>query len=187
VWSYGNGAQGRPITESTPRQPFAAARERAILLEEIARQTRHPWMEFCLPSFVYGAIGPLADLAASFRQGGSRDILDDERVKWSLIERLDLGRAYLALLQHGRGGEHFVVAEDQAISIAEFYETVAAHVGNGQVRRRSHEELSRTVDREALERMSTSQLVDATHFKQRTGWRPRENFAATAPRFLAAP
>ena len=182
VWSYGKGAAGKPITEATPFQPFPAARQRAQLQLELA-SSDHPWAQLCPPSIVYGTVGPLVDIARALRDGGTIEVLDAD-VCWSVIERLDLGRAYVALLQHGKARDNFVVAEDEPVRVVDFYAMIAARVGRGMVIRRSFAELAASLDRERLERASTSQPVDASCFKHRTGWRARESYAPSVGRFL---
>jgi nucleoside-diphosphate-sugar epimerase len=184
VWIYGNGAGGLPITEDTPLQPFAASRARVELLRELATHRDHPWTQLCPPSIVYGSVGPLAVLANELRRGGQIEVLDDDRVRWSVIERLDLGRAYGALLRRGRPGDDFVVAEDAPVGVTSFYETIAAAVGRGRVVRRALADIAATKDADWIERAMTSQPVDASRFKQRTGWRARESFATSVARLL---
>ena len=182
VWSYGNGAGGQPITEATPSQPFPAARQRVQLQLELA-SGGYPWVQLCPPSIVYGTVGPLVEIAQTLRDGGTIEVLDAD-VRWSVIERLDLGRAYGALLQHGQVRDNFVIAEDDPVRIVDFYTTIAAQIGRGAVIRRSFAELAASRDTESLERASTSQPVDASLFKDRTGWRARESFVKSVGRFL---
>lgn len=184
VWSYGRGASGGPINESTPLQPFAQARERAALLMELARQKDFPWVQFCLPSIVYGSVGPAKEIARLFRRGEAIDVLDDNSVYWSVIERLDLGRAYEQLLQHGHAGDVFVVAEDAPVSAPLFYETIANHVKAGRVVRKPLADFFTDDEDGWLEMLRTSQPVDTSRFKQRTGWRARETFLTSIGRIL---
>ncbi|HYP18365.1 MAG TPA: NAD-dependent epimerase/dehydratase family protein, partial [Opitutus sp.] len=116
VWSHGAGAEGGPITEETPLRPFAAAALRARWLHELAA-SEAPWVTFYLPSMVYGTTGPVAELVRALRDGRTVQVLDDASVRWSVIERGDLGRAYVALLRHGRAGEAFVIAEPEPVSV----------------------------------------------------------------------
>jgi len=185
VWMYGNGAGGAPITEATPWRPFALSRERNELLRELGTRREFPWAQLCPPSFVYGNFASTRQIVETLRQGGSIPVLDDESVWWSVIERLDLGRAFVALLRHGRPGDNFVVAEDEPVRVIAFYEAIAAAVGRGCIVREPLEHAMRTRDPGWLEVARTSQPVDATRFKQRTGWQAREKFATSAPRIFS--
>jgi nucleoside-diphosphate-sugar epimerase len=88
------------------------------------------------------------------------------------------------LLDHGRPGDSYVVAEDEPVSVIAFHETLAALVGRGRVERRSREHFAVTRDADWFEVATTSQPVDASAFKQRTGWAARERFVTSVGRFL---
>lgn len=184
VWSYGTGAGGNPISEATSLRPFKAAEKRAALLRELAHRREHPWVQFFPPSMVYGSTGSLPDIARTFRAGGTVEVLDDDTVLWSVIERLDLGRAYLALLHHGKPRDRFVVAEDKPVRMVDFYTTIAAHIGRGTVVRKPLAAKAAAMSEDMLEVIQTSQPVDASRFKQGTGWRAQESFATSVQRFL---
>jgi nucleoside-diphosphate-sugar epimerase len=184
VWSYGTGAGGQPLHEGIVRKPFAAARGRTTLVRELLTNPDFPWVELCPPSLVYGSVGPLAGIIASLRNGGTFHAPADTSVKWSLVERIDLGRAYRALVENGRPRDSFVVAEDQALPILEFYETVRALVGRGFIVGKSRAELAASLDPESFERACTGQPVDSSYFKRRTGWHAHNSFKEALPRFL---
>ncbi len=176
VWIYGNCAKGSFIDESTTHTPREAAAGRSLLMTELAARRDSRWAKFCLPSFVYGSTGPLIDIANRFRDGDV-EVLDDESVLWSVIERLDLGRAYLALLRCGKPGDYYLVAENAPVSVVVLHETIAGHLQCGHVIRKPSTQLART---------STSHPVNSERFKQNTGWRARESFMTSFARFLPA-
>jgi nucleoside-diphosphate-sugar epimerase len=184
VWSYGTGAAGGLIHERTPQQPFSAARDRVHLEQHLLGQRAWPWLVVHPPSLVYGSGGPLQRIAEQLRAGAVIEVLEDERVLWSLVEQEDLGRAYVALLRHGRPGETYVVAEEAAVPVPVFYERVAAAVGAGAIRRLPWPAFAAASAEERLHR-GTSQPVDATLIRQRTGWQPRECFAEALPRLVS--
>ena len=185
VWSCGTGANGHPITENTPPRPFKMSEARVELWRELENRRDFPWAQLCLPSMVYGSVGPLISIANAFRSGATIDVLDEE-VKWSVIERLDLGRAYLALLHHGKAGDRYLVAEDAPVSVRTFYETVRAIVGRGAIALKPLAEFSASMAADALERKRTSQPVDSSRFKRATGWRAEEKFATSIKALLAS-
>lgn len=184
VWSYGTGAGGGHINAQTPMHPFPSARERARLVRELLARRSYPWLILDPPSLVYGASGPLQALAQALRAGAEVDVLDDRRVLWSVIEQLDLGRAYGALLQHGQAGDSFVVAEDDPVGVVEYYEAVARQIGCGKILLHPATHLDRA-NHDDWVRRRTSQPVDSTHLRARTGWLPRERFATSFVRFLS--
>jgi nucleoside-diphosphate-sugar epimerase len=185
VWSYGNGARGQPIRETTPLMPFAAARARVELVRELLLQTRFPWVVVDPPSMVYGEVGPVAELVRALRNGMSIEVLDDDSVLWSVVERVDLGRACVALLEHAQAGESFLVAETDAVSVPQFYQTIADAVGCGRIVRKSISAFA-SADASERERRCTSQPVDSSRLRSRTGWRPRSFFAETIRNFARA-
>ncbi|HEY4245478.1 MAG TPA: NAD-dependent epimerase/dehydratase family protein [Lacunisphaera sp.] len=184
VWSWGTGSNGQPITETTLQRPFKVSKARVELWRELESRRAFPWAQLCLPSMVYGSVGPLISIANAFRSGATIDVLDED-VKWSVLERLDLGRAYLALLRHGKAGDRYLVAEDAPVSVVMFYEMVRAIVGCGAVALKPLAEFSSSMDADELERKRTSQPVDSSHFKSATGWRAEETFAISVKGFLA--
>lgn len=183
VWMYGDGAAGGTITEDTPRRPFELSRERNELVRELTTRPEFPWAQLCPPSIVYGRFTSPGSTVQTLRAGGTVEVLGDDRVRWSVIERLDLGRAYVALLRHGRPGDNFVVAEDEPVGVIAFHEAIAAAIGRGRVMRKTIEENVGRKDANWREVARSSQPVDATRFKQRTGWRARERFATSVERF----
>ena len=185
VWSCGTGSNGHPITETTPLRPFKVSESRVELWHELENRRDFPWAQLCLPSMVYGSVGPLITIANAFRRGATIDVLDED-VKWSVIERLDLGRAYLALLHHGKAGDRYLVAEDAPVSVITFYETVRTIVGRGAIALKALAEFSDSMDNEMLERKRTSQPVNSSCFKRATGWRAEEKFGTSVKRLLAS-
>jgi len=183
VWSYGTGANGGLINELTPFRPFKAAERRVELVRELTAQWEFPWVLLDPPSMVYGTVGPAMALARALQRGEEVEVLDDEGVLWSVIERVDLGRAYLAVLQHGRTGDCFVVAEDQPVSVPQFHETIAQVVPSGRVVRKPLSAFA-GADPGDLERRCTSQPVDSSLLKTRTGWRARESFLTSVDKLL---
>lgn len=183
VWSCGTGSNGQAITETTPQHPFKESSARVKLWHELENQRNFPWAQLCLPSMVYGSVGPLVSIANAFKNGETIELLDEE-VKWSVIERTDLGRAYLALLHHGKARDRYLVAEDDPVSVRTFYETVREIVGRGAVVLKPLAEFSTSIASAALERERTSQPVDSSYFKRATGWRAKERFATSVKRLL---
>jgi nucleoside-diphosphate-sugar epimerase len=183
VWIFGAVGAGQRISESTPLNPFEAARGRASLVAELRQRTGDGWAPLCPPSVVYGAEGALRDAADRLRSGDI-EVIDDPSVQWSVIEAGDLARAYLALLRRGRPGDFFVVAEDAPVGAIEFYESLASRLGSGRVTRKPRAHWEQSLPADAVERMYASQPVDSSRFKERTGWSAVESFASSVGRFL---
>lgn len=185
VWIFGHQEGSILINESTPLRPFDAAKFRAHLVTKLLQQTDHPWAQLCPPSFVYGSVGPLIAIARGMKTAPV-EVIDDESIQWSVIERNDLARAYLSLLQFGGSGEFYVVAEDDPVRVVDFYESVARYVPGSRTVRKSYEHFANLMPAHSLETKFASQPVDSTLLKQKTGWRARESFMASVSRFLPA-
>jgi nucleoside-diphosphate-sugar epimerase len=184
VWIFGTQEGFARINELTPLRPFSAAQARAILVTELLSQ-KNPWTQLCPPSIVYGAVGPLATIVRGMRSGPI-DVIDDESIQWSVIERMDLANAYLSLLRHGMPGESYVVAEDDAVQVVDFYATIARLVPGAQVVRRSRSYFASSLNDAGLETKYANQPVDSTKIKRSTGWRARDSFRTSVNRLVAA-
>lgn len=183
VWIYASCTPKSFIDESTPHSPRPEAVGRSILMAELAARRDSRWAQFCLPSFVYGSTGPLIKIAQQL-QTGDIELPDDESLQWSVIERLDLGRAYLALLHHGKPGDYYVVAEDQPVSVLRAHEAIAKQVARGRVIRQICPTSEQTIEKPALTRLNANHRVSSERFKRHTGWRASESFLTSFPRFL---
>jgi len=174
VWIFGD-SKTAPITENTSRRPFLAACRREKLMRDLERQDRYPWLHICPPSIVYGTRGPLARIVDELKQGPI-NIIDDEEVLWSVIERIDLAKAYLAVLKYGTRGDFYVVAEDSPVSQVAFYEKIARLIPGCEINRRPLEYFRLSKKAWQLETLYGSQVVDSTNLKDRTGWRAETVF-----------
>jgi nucleoside-diphosphate-sugar epimerase len=184
VWIFGHQKDDKRISETAPHHPFPSAKDRSDLVRKMLGQRSSPWAHLCPPSIVYGDVGPMAEIARSMRPG-PLEIIDDESVKWSVIERIDLAKAYLALLRVALPGEFYVVSEDNPIPVVAFYESVARCVPGSRVVRRSRSHFEKVFGEGNLETKYANQPVDPSLFKNRTGWRARESFATSVCRFLS--
>jgi len=184
VWIFGHQKDGVRISETTPRQPFPSARDRSELVSKMLGQKSSPWAHLCPPSIVYGDVGPMPAVVRQMKLGPI-EIIDDETVQWSMIERIDLAKAYLALLKTASPGEFYVVSEDNPIPVVAFYDAVSSCIPGSRVLRRSRRYFEKILSDESLETKFASQPVDPSRFKSRTGWRAQESFETSVSRFLS--
>jgi len=175
VWIFGDCGQ-KEITDATPFKPFEAAAARSDLIGRLRAQTVYPWAHLCPPSFVYGTRGPLLSVVRTM-QTGPIDIIDDEHVLWSVVERDDLARAYLAMLLHAKSGDFHVVAEEDPVSRVFFYERIGALIKGSQIRRRSRAFFEERWAARELETLFGSQPVDARGIRNSCLWRPQAVFS----------
>jgi nucleoside-diphosphate-sugar epimerase len=182
VWVYGNQPKGTTISEKTPLNPFIYARPSIPILEYLNRSTRYPWLQLCLPSIVYGSRGPLVGIKDALAQGAAI-VIDDPSIEWSVIERTDLARAYLAVLQSPTLEHLFLVAEPGAVTRLSFFNRVAEILGI-PFSPMPRAAVSKRLSEEDFEVTSASQPVDSGLIRKCTDWSNRCTFATDIERLL---
>jgi len=163
---------------------LAYARPSLPILVHLSRSDRFPWVQLCLPSMVYGSQGPLLGIRDAVLKGMAL-VIDDPTIECSVIERTDLARAYLALLEVTSAERLFMVAEAAAVSRLNLYGFVAKalHVPFSPRRR---EAVARDLSREDFEVASANQPVDSTLIRKLTNWANHASYEKDIGRFLGA-
>lgn len=174
VWIYGHQQKGVRIDENTPLNPFKYARPRIPVVQYLRESSKYNWVQMILPSIIYGAIGPLQDIKACIQKGNA-DVIDDESIEWSVIERSDLGKAYLAVIENESCSSEYLLAEDDSVPIVRFYEHIANLLGSSIIRR-SARELRNTLSDEDFEIATSSQPVDSSLIRKELGWENKYSF-----------
>jgi len=184
VWVYGSQPPGELIDEKSPLKPLAYARPSLPILEHLNRLNKFPWVQLCLPSIVYGAQGPLLGIRDAVL-GSTAVVIDDPTIECSVIERTDLARAYLALLEDAFAERLLMVAEPAPVSRLNLYGLVAKalHVPFSP---RTREAVACELSNEELEVASANQPVDSRLIRERTGWANHFTYAADVGKFLKA-
>lgn len=184
VWVYGNQSRNSRISEGSLLNPLAYARSRVPVLEYLVGRSRKPWVQLCLPSIVYGNRGPLQDIARDIL-AGKGEVIDDDSIEWSVVERTDLGQAYLSIIENSPGGKLLCIAEEDSVPVVEFYDKVAGHLGRS-VSKISHREMKGKRTSESFEVLAASQSVDASLIRRTTGWKCKYRFRDDFGKFLTS-
>jgi nucleoside-diphosphate-sugar epimerase len=183
VWVFGNQPAGTSIDERTPLNPFVYARPGIPTLAHVVRPSGFPWVQLCLPSIVYGSRGPLVGIKDAVVRGASM-VIDDPSIECSVIERTDLARAYLAVIEAGFAERLFVVAEPAAVPRLLLYGSVAEILGvpfSGKPR----DAVSKGLSKEEFEVASASQPVNSRLIRMRTSWSNKFTFRTDVRNLLA--
>jgi nucleoside-diphosphate-sugar epimerase len=183
VWVYGSQRKGALIDENSPLNPLAYARPSLPILDYLSRSDRYPWVQLCLPSIVYGSRGPLVGIKRALAQG-SAVVIDDPSIECSAVERTDLARAYLAVLESPHSERLFLVAEPSAVSRLDMYSQVA-RILSLPFSPKPGEVAAKELSREEFEVASANQPVDSRLIRTRTAWTSKFTFAADVRRLLS--
>lgn len=182
VWVYGNQLGNKCIDENTTFNPLSYAKSRIAVLNYISDESKYPWVQLCLPSIVYGERGPLIEIKEEL-ESSSTTVLDDEKILWSVIERMDLAEAYLSVMTSSSDEKEFMVAEKEPVPITSFYQQIANSLKTSfQPQFRS--ELVASMSKEDFEVISASQPINTELLRSTTGWRNRFSFKKDVARFL---
>jgi nucleoside-diphosphate-sugar epimerase len=184
VWVYGNQLPGRLINEESPLNPLAYARPSLPILDHLNRSSRLPWVQLCPPSIVYGSQGPLLGIRDAVLKGVAV-VIDDPSIECSVIERTDLARAYLALMEGSFPERLFMVAEPAPVSRLNLY-GLAAKALHVPFSPRTREAVASELSKEDFEVASANQPVDSTLVRKLTNWANHASYEKDVRRFLDA-
>jgi nucleoside-diphosphate-sugar epimerase len=126
-WLYGDHPD--VITESSSSQPYEAV-EYNWRAEQAGLAGHRPGTLDVLvarPSMVYGNGAWFRPMLDSIRAGTYRYI-EDGTNRWSPIGREDCGEGFRTVLERGRGGETYILADDLPVPIRTFTEFVAGEL-----------------------------------------------------------
>lgn len=174
VWIYGHQQANCRIHERTTHTPFKYALPRMPIIDYLRNSSKYPWVQMILPSFIYGSVGPLQDTISRIRKD-SAVVIDDDSIAWSVIERSDLGKAYLAVLENASPSSEYVLAEHEAIPIGKFHECIANALGKS-IKRESALKLRELLSEEDFEIATSSQPVDSSLVRRELGWNNKRRF-----------
>lgn len=182
VWVYGNQDPGRRISEKSPLRPINYAKPRIPVLEYLTDTTNKPWIQLCPPSIVYGKIGPLQDIARQILNSEA-EIIDDESIEWSVIERIDLARAYLSIFEKLPQENLFCIAEKESVPVVQFYDKIAKLLGKS-VPKASHREMEQKCSSNDFEVIVSNQPVDSSLIRRSIDWKCEHRFLDDYESFL---
>jgi len=130
IWVHGPGGE-KPVDESAPLKPLELVQWR-VAHEEIATDLGlHDVATVILrPGMVYGERrGILGGWFAEAQEKRALTYPGDGSQHWAMVHRDDLADAYLLALEHGQGGERYLLADESHYTVKQLAEAAAAAAG----------------------------------------------------------
>ncbi len=129
-WVYGD-THGAVVDESTALSPLPIAKWRAAH-EEVVFDLVHVEVEAMVmrPPIVYGeSRGILGGYFAEARDQRTVTCPGNGSQFWGLVHRDDVAEAYALALEHGKGGERYVVCDESQLTAKQILEAIARATG----------------------------------------------------------
>ncbi len=172
VWVHGDTG-GRVIDESAPLAPVELMRWRAahedVVLDLAVLEAA---VVVFRPGIVYGeSRGLVGQMFAEAREKRTVTTPGDGRQHWPLVHRADVAEAYALALEHAKGGDCFILADESLLTVREIAEAIARVTG-AQARVWTRDEMVRALGAYG-EALLTSQKVTSAKARRELGWVPR--------------
>ena len=180
VWVHGHG-DGGVADERTPLAPLAVVQWRAAHEEIALDLAAHDVNVVILrPGLVYGEHrGILGGWFAEAQDAHTVTYPGDGAQHWSLVHRDDLADGYALALEHGVGGQRYLLADESRHTVKELAEAVATATGSKAVPWPARE-MVRSLGRYG-EALLNDLSVSSAKARRELGWVPRHlSFAAEA-------
>lgn len=174
VWVHGDTGE-RVVDESVDPRPTPIVAWRPahedVALDLVEHEVHVAVMR---PAMVYGGTG--GPFAVWFREAHEKRTVTypgDGAQRWSLVHRDDVAEAYRLAIEHARGGQRFLLADETHFKVAELAEAVGTAAG-AQAQSCSRDDVV-----EQLGLYGTALLLDqrvtAARARRTLGWVPRHN------------
>jgi nucleoside-diphosphate-sugar epimerase len=172
VWVHGD-TRGAIVDETAPLAAAELVRWRpaheqaALALSEVEVATT-----VFRPGMVYGGRGgTIGEWFQEAKEKGTVTYPGDGAQRWGMVHRDDLADAYALALEHGRGGERYLLVDDSRATVRALAEAVAGATGASAV------PSDRRAVTEVLGAFGAALLLDqqftATRVRRELGWVPR--------------
>ena len=181
IWVHGHGINGM-ADETTPLAPLDIVQWRAAHEEIALDLSAHDVNVVILrPGMVYGEHrGILGGWFAEAHESHTVTFPGDGSQHWSLVHRDDLAEAYALALEHGAGGERFLIADESRHTVKELADAVAVAT-QSRAESWSAEELVRSHGGYG-EALLNDLSVSSAKARRTLGWVPRHtSFVTEAP------
>jgi nucleoside-diphosphate-sugar epimerase len=132
------------------------------------------------PGLVYGGSGGIfGGWFRDVREGRAIGVPGDGRQRWNLVHRDDVAEGYRLALEHGRGGQRYLLVDESRFTALELAEA-AARASGGEVRLLSREQTLERYGAFGLA-MMMDQRVTSARARRELGWVPmHSSFVAEA-------
>jgi nucleoside-diphosphate-sugar epimerase len=180
MWVHGD-THGQVVDESTPLQPLPLVTWRAAHEEVVFDLAEFEVQAIVLrPPIVYGeSRGILGGYFAEARDKRTVTCPGNGAQFWGMVHRDDVAEGYALALEHGKGGERYILGDESQLTVKQIFEAIARSTG-AELR---HWEAEGVLKHLGLygEALLTSQKCTAGKARRELGWVPRhQNFAREA-------
>ncbi len=170
-WVYGD--HSGLITEDTSTHPPEIVAHNWGA-EEVGRAAHRPGVldvVIVRPSMVYGNGAWFRGMLDAVRAGTYRYVGDGSN-HWSTISWADCGEAFRAILEKGKGGETYLVTDDEPVAIRTLAEFVASNAGAPRPQGIAFKEAVREMGKDVATALRAN--LAASNVKLRSlGWQPK--------------
>jgi nucleoside-diphosphate-sugar epimerase len=172
IWVHGDGG-GKILDESTPLAPLALVKWRAAH-EDVALDLAEHEVQVTVfrPGIVYGeSRGMIGAMFAEAREKKTITVAGDGSQHWCLVHRDDVADAYALALEHGRGGERYLLSDESALTLRQIADAIARVSGASVKPWDAADVRARLGD--YGEALLTSVRATAARARRDLGWVPR--------------
>jgi nucleoside-diphosphate-sugar epimerase len=182
IWVHGPGGRDKPLDETAPLKPLELVQWRAAHEEIAVDLATHDVATVILrPGMVYGEGRGI--LGGWFKEANEKKTITypgDGSQHWSMVHRNDVADAYLLALEHGKGGDRFLLVDESRHTVRQLAEAAADAAGAKAVSRPGAEVIA------ALGLYGKALLNDlqatSARARRELGWVPRHgSFVHEAP------
>lgn len=170
-WLYGH--YPGTITEESASQPseVVAYNWEAELVVRAAFRPGTLDVMIVRPGMVYGDGAWFRPMVDSIRAGRYRYVGDGAN-HWSTVALPDCGLAFRTIVEHGRGGETYLVADDEPVKVRDLTHLVARELGATPPHGLPLDEATTQMGPSVAAALAANQSVSNSKLRG-LGWRPR--------------
>jgi len=184
VWVHGNTGEQVEDESADPHPAEIVAWRPAheeVALDLVEHEVHVAVMR---PAMVYGGTG--GTFAGWFREAREKQTVTypgDGTQHWNMVHRDDVAEGYRLALEHARGGQRYLLADESHFTVRELAEAVA-HAGGAQAQPWNRDEVLQKLGLYGAA-LLLDQRVTAARARRSLGWVPRHsNFVAEAASLL---
>jgi nucleoside-diphosphate-sugar epimerase len=180
VWVHGE--TGAAIEDETdPPKPHEVVSWRPAHEEVALDMVEHEaHVSVLRPGLVYGGSeGIFGGWFRDVREGRPIGVPGDGQQRWNLVHRDDVAEGYRLALEHGRGGQRYLLVDESRFTALELAEA-AARASGGEVRLLTREQTLERHGKSGLAMMMDQRMTSA-RARRELGWVPmHSSFVAEA-------
>ncbi len=172
LWVHGD-THGAPVDETAALQPIELVKWRAAH-EDVALDLAEFEVSTVVlrPSIVYGGSrGILGAMFAEAKQHGTVTYAGDGSQVWGMVHVEDVAEGYALALEHGKGGERYILSDDSAHTVKDIAAAIARVTG-ATAKPWPREEIVAALGHYG-EALLVSQRPNAGKARRELGWVPR--------------